>query len=118
MVRIGNRVVPEEVAARAIGFILLYFGLILAGGVIVTALGTDPVTGFGGALSAIGNAGTAFADAGPHSNFLVFPRPARGALMALMMFGRLELFPTMLMFAAATRAIGRAGHERRLTPRQ
>ena len=116
--RIGNRVVPEEVAARAIGFILLYFGLILAGGVIVTALGTDPVTGFGGALSAIGNAGTAFADAGPHSNFLVFPRPARGALMALMMFGRLELFPTMLMFAAATRAIGRAGHERRLTPRQ
>jgi len=111
--RIGDRVLPEQVAARAIGFVLLYIGLIVVGGVVVTALGTDLVTGFSGAVSALGNTGPALGDAGPHDTFLAFPRPARGALMALMMFGRLELFPTMLMFAAATSAMARSSHRRR-----
>ena len=110
--RVGKLVVNEQIAARAIGFVLLYLGLIVLGGVVVTALGTDPVTGFSGVISAIGNDGPALGDAGPLSNFLVFPRPARLVLMALMLFGRLELFPTMLMFAAATRAVVRAQHDR------
>ena len=80
---------------------------------MVTALGVDPVTGFSGAISAIGNDGPAIGDAGPTSNFLVYPRPARAVLMGLMLFGRLELFPTLLMFAAATRALGRSRHEAR-----
>lgn len=117
-IRIGERVVAEQVAARAIGFILLYLGLIVVGGVVVTALGTDAVTGFSGAISAIGNAGPALGDAGPLSNFLEYPRPARAVLMALMMFGRLELFPTMLMFVAATRALARAQHQRAIMPRR
>ncbi|MDG2111490.1 MAG: TrkH family potassium uptake protein [Actinomycetota bacterium] len=116
--RIGQMVVPEQVAARAIGFILLYLGLILVGGIVVTALGTDAVTGFSGAVSAIGNAGPALGEAGPLSTFLAYPRAARAVLMALMMFGRLELFPTMLMFVAATRAMARAQHERRISLRR
>jgi len=112
--RIGDRVIPEQVAARAIGFVLLYIGLIVVGGVVVTALGTDLLTGFAGAASAIGNTGPALGDAGPHSTFLAFPRPARGVLMALMMFGRLELFPSLLMFVAGTRAVSRASRQRRL----
>jgi trk system potassium uptake protein TrkH len=113
--RLGNLVVPEDVAARAIGFVLLYLGLILIGGTVVTALGTDPVTGFTGAVSAIGNDGPALGDAGPLSNFLVYPRSARVVLMALMMFGRLELFPTLLMFAAATRAMARSNQRARVS---
>ena len=109
--RVGDMVVAEQVAARAIGFVLLYLGVTVAGGVLVTALGVDPVTGFSGAISAIGNDGPALGEAGPLSNFLVFPRAARAVLMGLMLFGRLELFPTLLMFAAATRALGRARHD-------
>lgn len=116
-IRLGEATVSEQVAARAIGFILLYLGLILTGGVVVTALGTDPVTGFGGAISALSNAGPAFGEAGPLDTFLEYPRPARGALMALMMFGRLELFPTMLMFAATTRALARSQHRRVMNSR-
>ena len=114
----ANSIGCAYVAARAIGFILLYLGLILVGGIVVTALGTDAVTGFSGAVSAIGNDGPALGEAGPLSTFLVYPRPARAVLMALMMFGRLELFPTMLMFVAAARAMARAQHDQRVSLRR
>ncbi len=106
--RIGDSTVAEEVAARALGFVLLYLGLIVVGGVMVTALGADLETGFSGAVSAIGNAGPALGEAGPTATALEFPRRARPVLMALMLFGRLEVFPTMLMFVAATRAVARS----------
>ncbi|MFT7646333.1 MAG: trk system potassium uptake protein TrkH [Candidatus Poriferisodalaceae bacterium] len=106
--RLGSTIVPEQIAARAVGFVLVYLGLIVVGGVVVTALGTDPVTAFSGAISAIGNDGPALGNAGPHSTFLAYPRPARPVLMGLMLAGRLEIFPTLLMFAASARYLGRS----------
>ncbi len=106
--RIGNMTVTEQVAARAIGFVLLYVGLIILGGIAITALGSDPLTGFSGAVSAIGNMGPALGAAGPLDTALEFPRLVRPVLMALMMFGRLEVFPALLMFVAAGRAVARS----------
>ncbi len=106
--RIGNMTVAEQVAARAIGFVLLYVGLIIVGGIAVTALGSDPLTGFSGAVSAIGNMGPALGSAGPLDTALEFPRLARPVLMALMMLGRLEVFPALLMFVATGRAVARS----------
>ncbi|HAN07856.1 MAG TPA: hypothetical protein DCP89_05095, partial [Acidimicrobiaceae bacterium] len=63
------------------------------------------------AVSAIGNAGPGLGDAGPVSNFLVFPRLGRVILMFLMMFGRLEVFPVMLMFVAFARAVSRSRYK-------
>ena len=110
--RIGDTVVAEDIAARALGFVLLYLGLIVVGAVVITALGSDLETGFSGAVSAIGNAGPALGSAGPTSTALAFPRESRPILMALMLFGRLEVFPTMLMFVAALRATTRSRHGR------
>ena len=110
--RIGDTVVAEDIAARALGFVLLYLGLIVIGGVMITALGADLETGFSGAVSAIGNAGPALGDVGPTSTALAFPRESRPVLMALMLFGRLEVFPAMLMFVAALRATTRSRHGR------
>lgn len=106
--RIGDMSVSEQIAARAIGFVLLYLGLIIVGGILITALGADPLTGFSGAVSAIGNMGPALGEVGPSDTALEFPRVARPVLMALMMFGRLEVFPALLMFVAVGRAISRS----------
>ncbi|MEC8828718.1 MAG: TrkH family potassium uptake protein [Actinomycetota bacterium] len=114
-IRLGRTTIEEQIAAKVVGFVLLYLGLIVAGGVVLTGLGVDPVTGFSGAISALGNAGPALGDAGPTNNFLVFPRAGRAALMALMFFGRLEVFPTMLMLVASTRGIAQVRRRRRLT---
>ena len=113
-IRLGQTSIEEQVAAKVVGFVLLYLGLIVAGGVVLTGLGVDPVTGFSGAISALGNAGPALGDAGPTNNFLVFPRAGRTVLMALMVFGRLEVFPTMLMLVASTRGIAQVRRRRRI----
>ena len=115
--RIGDTVVAEEVAARALGFVLLYLGLTVAGGVAMTAMGNDLATGFSGALSAVGNVGPAMGAAGPTDTALEFERHSRPVLMALMLFGRLEVFPAMLMFAAVLRAGTRSRYGQRASLR-
>lgn len=94
-IRLAREPIPEAVVARVVGFVVIYLTLMLAGGLLVTALGADPVTGFTGATSAIGNIGPALGEAGPASNFLVYPRPARMVLATLMLIGRLEVFPVL-----------------------
>lgn len=112
-VRLGDQTVAEDVVSRVVGFAVIYATSILFGGVLVTALGVDLVTGFSGAVSAIGNIGPALGDAGPAATFLEYPAPARGVLMALMLLGRLELFAVLYMFAGMARAAPR----RRFRPR-
>ena len=114
-IRMGSTTIEEQVAAKVVGFVLLYLGLIVAGGIALSGLGVDPVTAFSGSVSAIGNVGPALGEAGPTNNYLVFPRAGRVVLMALMALGRLEVFPAMLMLVASTRGIAQLRRRRRLT---
>ena len=95
-VRLGQAVVAPDVVFRTLGFVLLYLTAMLVGGGLVTALGTDPVTGFSAAVSATSNIGPGLGDVGPAATFQELPRLARPVLMALMLFGRLEVFPMVI----------------------
>ncbi len=108
-VRLGRQVLGEDVVQKVLGFVVLYLTLVVVGGAAVTALGTDLTTGFSGAVSAMGNIGPALGEAGPASNFLVYPAPARAILMVLMLAGRLELFAVLFMFTAPLRRLRRRG---------
>jgi trk system potassium uptake protein TrkH len=108
----GRTTIEEQVAAKVVGFVLLYLGLVVIGGITLTGLGVDPVTAFSGSVSALGNAGPALGEAGPTSNFLVFPRIGRVVLMSLMLFGRLEVFPAMLMLVASFRGLSQIRRRR------
>ena len=114
-IRLGRTTIEEQIASKVVGFVLLYLGLIVAGGVVLSGLGVDPVTAFSGSVSALGNVGPALGEAGPTSNFLVFPRAGRLVLMAMMALGRLELFPAMLMLVASLRGLNRMHRQREET---
>ncbi len=111
-IRMGRTTIEEQVAAKVVGFVLLYLGLVVIGGITLAGLGVDPVTAFSGSVSALGNAGPALGEAGPTSNFLVFPRIGRVVLMSLMLFGRLEVFPAMLMLVASFRGLSQIRRRR------
>ena len=111
-IRLGSGTIEEQIAAKVVGFVLLYLGLIVTGGVVLSGLGVDPLTAFSGSVSALGNVGPALGEAGPSSNFLVFPRAARVVLMMMMALGRLELFPAMLMLVASLRGLGQLQRSR------
>ena len=71
----------------------------------MASLGAEPVTAASGVISAMSNMGPALGEAGPSSNFTVFPRPARLVLAALMIIGRLEI--TAVFLGAAVIATSR-----------
>lgn len=105
--KMRRRVVPEAIVGRIAGFLIIYMLAALVGFVAVSALGTDLTTSLSGVISSLSNIGPGLGDAGPASNFLAFTRPARGVLMFLMLFGRLEVFPMLLMFVASAQALAR-----------
>ena len=104
-VKHGGVAVPEDMVSRMAGFFLFYVLLICFGSVVLTMLGGDLETSIGTIISVLGNMGPALGEAGPTSNYAeAFSQPARLVLAALMLVGRLEIFPVLLMFAAPYRA--------------
>ena len=96
-VRLGRDVISESVASRVAGFFLLHFLLVIAGLLVVTALGGELSATLGAVVSALGNMGPALAEAGPTSNYAAaFSQPARLVLALLMIIGRLEILPILL----------------------
>jgi len=101
--KLGRDAVPEEIVASAFGFLILFFGCVLVGTLLVAATGADLITSASAAISAMSNMGPTLGDAGPTANFTVFTRPARLILAGLMLIGRLEIYAIMLMFASSVR---------------
>jgi trk system potassium uptake protein TrkH len=99
---------------RIAGFMVVYGMLVVVGTVAVTALGTDLVTAVGGVIGALGNMGPALGDVGPADSFVDgFSTPARMVLAVLMLVGRLEIFPMLLMLVAPYRSLRGAGRSNR-----
>jgi len=83
--------------------------------VLVAALGTDLITAFTGVIEALGNMGPAFGEAGPTASFVDgYSTPARLLLATLMLVGRLEIFPMVLMLIVPYRSIRHVAPKGRL----
>ncbi|MDZ7673482.1 MAG: potassium transporter TrkG [Acidimicrobiales bacterium] len=116
-VRVGRRIVPDALASRMIGYQAQYLLVAATGAIVVAALGADLVTAISGAISAVANVGPALGDLVPgEGGVLDLPRPARAALMPLMLLGRLEIAPVLVGAALASSAVARRadGFRRRL----
>ncbi|WP_420432994.1 TrkH family potassium uptake protein [Candidatus Poriferisocius sp.] len=100
-VKLGQKAVSEPVLQRVAGLVALYALSALAATMVLAALGQDLITSSSTAISALSNMGPALGEAGPTSNFLVFTRPARGVVIALMLIGRLEFFAIFLVLVSA-----------------
>ncbi|MBT4051592.1 MAG: TrkH family potassium uptake protein [Bacteroidetes Order II. Incertae sedis bacterium] len=100
-VRLGNKVVSQEVMKNVLSFIVLYLGLIGFGTMAMSFLGLDILTSFGATLSSVGNVGPAFGTLGPTENYAHLPQMAKWVLSFLMMAGRLEIFTVIIVFVPA-----------------
>ena len=97
-VTLDGRSVDERVISSVLGFVLLYFLLFIAGTVLVTASGLDPVTAAVAVAASIGNVGPGFGDIGPYSNFAGVPGLTKAILSLLMLIGRLEIYSVLVLF--------------------
>ncbi len=104
VVRLGRDTVPDQIVASVQSFFLLYMVAFMTAtlvfGIFESSFGTgmDLVSSASAVASAIGNVGPGLGSVGPTSNFVEVHALNKLLLSFMMILGRLELFPVLLLF--------------------
>jgi trk system potassium uptake protein TrkH len=96
-VKLGARVVPENVLRDVQVFMLFYLLTFAVAAAIVIALGADLVTGITASIACLGNIGPGFNAVGPMASFQPLHPVSKIVLTLVMWIGRLEVI-TVLVF--------------------
>ena len=102
VVRFEKKGVDEHLLSQTAVFFFVYIALILVGCFLISFEGLyDFETNFPAALTCVSNVGPGFASVGPMANFAGYGPFAKIVCSILMLCGRLELFPILVLFHPA-----------------
>lgn len=103
-VTLGRQKVNDPVVESVQSYFLFYMFLFMTATFLLTFIDAnlaedlDLITSASAVASAMGNIGPGLGDVGPAYNFAFLPVPAKFLLSGLMIVGRLELFPVLVLF--------------------
>ena len=113
-VRIGNGILPDDIADKVVGFLLLALVTFGGGAFLIAATGPDMITAFSASATAFGNVGPGLGALDHTGDFLAVPRLGRAVAMVQMLLGRLEIYPVILALSVVTLRLPRLGRRPRL----
>jgi trk/ktr system potassium uptake protein len=96
-IKLGGKVVSEEVMRSILGFLVLYMGLFVFCTVLLSAMGVDLVTSISAVASSIGNIGPGLGMVGPVDNYSMIPTNGKWLLTWCMLLGRLEIYTVIIL---------------------
>ena len=98
--RFGKETVSDSVMESIQTFFLFYMFLFMSGTVVLGLMSSelDLVTSASAVASSLSNIGPGLGAVGPTSNYLAVPDAGKWLLSFLMIAGRLEIFPVVLLF--------------------
>lgn len=102
--RLGKQAVPDAIVSSVQAFFLFYMFIFMTGtllfGVIESATGNGLgiIEAASAVASALGNIGPGLGEVGPASNFVDIATANKWLMSGLMIVGRLEIFPVLLLF--------------------
>ena len=105
--RFGKTALPPDVVSTVHTYVVVYVVAFTLGTVLLLyfqgAWGSDIglVTGASAAASTIGNVGPGLGSVGPAGTYAAISAPAKWVLATLMVLGRLEIYPVILLFTAS-----------------
>jgi trk system potassium uptake protein TrkH len=97
-VKLGGRVVPDDVMRDVVVFMLLYLLMFAAGALVVVALGADLVTGITATMATLGNVGPGLNMVGPMAHYGDLHPISKIVLTLEMWIGRLEVLTVLVLF--------------------
>ena len=99
MVRFDGKGIDESMLHSIAVFVFAYVALVLAGAVVIALENRyDLITNFTAALTCVSNVGPGFGAVGPAGNFAEYGPLAKLVCSFLMLAGRLELYPLLILF--------------------
>jgi len=96
-VKIGGKVIPEDVLRSVLAFVALYLGLFVICSILLAGTGVDFLTSISAVASAIGNIGPGFGMVGPVENYALIPTSGKWILIWCMLIGRLEVYTVIIL---------------------
>ena len=101
LVKLDQKPVAEETLKSVFVFLFIYMALLFLGTLIASTDGHDFVTCFSAVASCLSNIGPGLELVGPSGNFSVFSPHVKYLLSFMMLAGRLELLPMLVLFHPA-----------------
>lgn len=106
-VRINDSIIPSSIIPTLLGFAALFVGALFSGAFVLALSGVDPndvhpnfdyYEAFGIAMASLSNVGPGMGYYGPAHSWAILSPLAKYVCSFLMLIGRLEIFPIMLLF--------------------
>lgn len=94
-VRMDGRLLRSGEADAANTYILIYLGLVMAGGILNIAGGMDIMSGITASIACMGNVGPGFGSVGSMESYAMLPDFLKVSDMVFMLLGRLEIYPML-----------------------
>ena len=88
---------PADIASTITSFVILYFGVFMLGSILIALDNMDMETTFSAVIASISTNGAAFGLLS-NADFSIFSSGAKLGLSLLMLAGRLELYPVIVLF--------------------
>ena len=99
VVRFEGKSVPESTLTQLGVYLFIYLCLFLAGGILLSFDAGDLTTSFTASLTCLSNVGPGLGQVGPAENFAFFSPVSKLILSLLMLAGRLEIYPVLILFS-------------------
>lgn len=102
-VRVDGSAKTEEELTSVISFIMLYMVFVGLGMLVYTLSGMDFLTGMSASIACLGNVGPGFGVIGSMGNYAGLSDFLKLFSTALMLFGRLEIYPFLIVLGSITK---------------
>lgn len=99
-IKVGEKATPANIVSEITVFILLYSLVFLIGSLVISLENMDMQTTLSTTLAMLSNSGIGFGEGVCVGNYSAFSYPMKGFLSLLMIVGRLELFPIVILFTS------------------
>ena len=100
--RLDGDALSVETGRSAISYFAIYIVIIISSALLISVDGLDFTTNFTAAIACFNNVGPGLGLVGPMGNFSVFSYFSKIVLSFVMLFGRLEIMPMMILFSPMT----------------
>lgn len=97
-----DRQVDKETKNFVMTYVVMFFTILVFSSMFLMFFGWDIETSFGTALTCLNNVGISFGEVGKAGYFGILQAPVKVFLCLIMLTGRLEIFPLVLLFAPST----------------